>query len=624
MKTACLIVIGHVDHGKTALVHALTGIETDRLEQEKQRGLSITLGFAHCDLGGLALDLIDAPGHEDFTRAMVSGATGAQGAVLVVSAPDGIEPQTVEHLTIARLLGVPVIGVAVTKADLVAPEQMQQRITSLRAVLSESGLGEVPFFPCSALEADGLALLKDGLAQRIPHLPPAIAPQAAFLPIDRVFSLPGAGTIATGTLLGAGLTVEDAVTLHPSGRQVRIRGLQSRGADRKRVEPGGRTAVNLRGVAAEDLARGDVLVVGNSFAASHCLDIHLTLLPDAARPIGHMQELRALFGTTAAAATLRLFGKRRIAPGESGFAQLRFRHPVTGFAGQRILLRGLSPVSTLGGAVILDPLASPTRAGDHARHTVLQAAVTQDEDAIARALCDAGKGAARRVDLTRIARSHVDDLPPDCVSLGEGLFTTASQIETVSDALVRRLEAFHEAHPIRAFAPAAVCRDGAVHPNLSRHVEAGLLMKGALRRVDDRIALASHDPWANLDEAARETIGAIETRLSDAGPRPPDLSDVQGDHADLLDLLVLRGTVVLLRNVALRQTIAFHQDALDHALQDLSRHFPRPERFTTSQARTALNTSRKFIVPLLEHFDSIGATRRIDDARVIAPPETRS
>lgn len=624
MKTACLIVIGHVDHGKTTLVRALTGIDTDRLTQEKERGLSITLGFAHCTLGNVALDLIDAPGHEDFTRAMVSGATGAQGALLVISAPDGIEAQTREHLCIARLLDVPIVAVALTKVDLVASDALPHRIEEVRTALSGAGFEQVPIFPCASNQQDGLSKLTAGLETLVSQLPPATGPQDAFLPIDRVFSLPGAGTIVTGTLLGGALCVEAAVTLHPKGRQARIRGLQSRGMDRAEVSIGERTAINLRGIATDDLTRGDVLAIGDSFAASDCLDIHLSLLPETPRPLTHMQELRAHFGTLAEPATLRLLGARQIAPGQSGFAQLRFRRPVTGFAGQRILLRGLSPVTTLGAAVILDPQARPAKAGDRKRRTLLDATLVQDAAAIADALCEAGRGAGHMTDLIRLSRTQKGDLPPDCLAIGEGLFSTKAQVNLAIQGVMARLETYHAAHPIRAFAPLAEIHDKMVHQQLSRRAEDILLSDGILKRSDDRVALVRHDPWALLDKDAHHHLAEVEAMLLKAGVRPPDLAALQPTEldADLLDLLVLRGTVILLRNVALRQTIPFHHDALDRAADRLRAAFSDP--FTTSEARTVLDTSRKFIVPILEHFDSLGITQRIGDARVIAPQESRS
>lgn len=626
MKSACLIVIGHVDHGKTALVQALTGTDTDRLAQEKERGLSITLGFAHCAMPAGQLDLIDAPGHQDFTRAMVSGATGAQGALLVVSAPDGIEAQTLEHLTITSLLGVPVVAVALTKTDLIPRPDLRARCTEISAALSDRGLGQVPIFSCAARQPGGVETLKQGLAQVMPHLPPVTGPQDAFLPIDRVFTVSGAGTIVSGTLLGDALSIEGAVTVLPMGLKTRIKGLQSRGASRTQVAAGERTAVNLRGVAADGLAAGDVLCTGGSFAASECLDVHLTVSPSAARPVSHMQELRVLFGTTAQPATLRLFGARAIEPGQGGFAQLRFRRGVTGFAGQRLLLRGLSPAETLGGGVILDPLARPTKAGDTARRAVLKAALCRDLDAIADALCQANKGAGWMDDFTRLTRQRVGHLPLGYEGIGDGHFAARDHIEAVRHMILHRLQDYHAVYLIRAMAPVTVLQDRTINPQLLRHTETALLANDVLRRAGDRIALTDHDPWARLDGTDTAWIAAIGEQIAQAGMQPPDLAIFLGAQADadLLDLLVLRGTIVLLQNVALRQTIPFHAATLDRAADDLRQAFAPPAAFTTGQARAALGTSRKYIVPVLEHFDSVGITLRLGDQRIIAPPASQS
>ncbi|WP_448326297.1 selenocysteine-specific translation elongation factor [Sulfitobacter sp. M13] len=357
MTSACVIVIGHVDHGKTALVRALTGMETDRLAEEKARGLSIALGFAHCEMAGGTLDLIDAPGHEDFMRTMVSGASGAQGALLVVSAVDGVAAQTREHVQIAQLLQVPVAVVAVTKADLIPADDLPARLAAIGDAVAAQGVTRAELVPCSATTAGGVDGLRQALAAQFSDLPPRAVPAGAFLPVDRVFTLAGRGTVVTGTLLGAALSVGDALVVQPRGAATVVRGLQSRGTARKRVEIGERVAVNLRGISVEEVARGDVLC-GTAYAPSACMDVALTVSASAARPVKHMQKLRVLWGTAHEVATLRLMGGGQIAPGGTGLGQLRFKQPVVGFAGQAAVLRQLSPAATLAGAVILDPQAT--------------------------------------------------------------------------------------------------------------------------------------------------------------------------------------------------------------------------------------------------------------------------
>ncbi len=625
MKTACIIVVGHVDHGKTALVRALTGIETDRLDQEQQRGLSITLGFAHRTYASGTIDLIDAPGHEDFIHAMVAGATGAQAAMLVVSAVEGVAPQTLEHLQIARLLDVPVRVVAVTKADLVAPDDLPARLDSLQASLAAQGVNDAPLIPCSALKQGGTDRLDKAIEALLDTAVFRPVPLTPFLPIDRVFSKPGLGTVVTGTLLGGALKTGDAVSLEPAGLATTIRGLQTRGADQKAAQPGERTAVNLRGIAVEDIARGDVLSAPGGGTPSACVDVLLTILPNAPRPIKHMTDLRVLFGTAHEVATLRLMGGGQIAPGQQGLAQLRFRRSVLGYAGQRAILRTLSPAATVGGIEMLDPHANDVTSGDHLRLAVMQVTAGQDVAGIAAALCQQGKGTARLSDVARLARQSSTatwmQIKGDFAQIDADVIACKPQIAAAKSDMLARLASFHNAHPIKPMAPRGTLGAGGISPQLMRHVEAALAAEGILRVVDDQIALSTHDAWANLTDAQTDTLAEIEAQLNSGGVKPPDAKTLttNEDGPDLLALLVADARAVQLQNIALKQWLVFHSMALARAAATLRDAFPQPASFTTSQARAALGTSRKFIVPMLEHFDAQGVTQRSGDTRQMAP-----
>lgn len=626
MKSACVIVMGHVDHGKTTLVRALTGMETDTLDQEKQRGLSINLGFAYCRTPSGNVDLIDAPGHEDFIRTMVAGATGAQAAMLVISAVDGIAAQTVEHLRIAKLLAVPVRFVVVTKTDLIPPADLENRLDDLRCGLSDLGVSHIPLTVVSAeLETGYQALLK-GL-EGLLNMPPALhPPEAAFLPIDRVFTIPGRGTVVTGTLLGGDLALSDGVDLHPQNQPAAIRGLQSRGQNCARVPRGARVAVNLRGIAPQDITKGDVLGASGRFAASDCLDVELTLLGDASHVLKHMSKVRVLFGTAHAVATLRLMGGGQVAPDQKAFAQLRFTKPVTLFAGQRLVLRSLSPPETIGGAVVLDPQASAAKSGDAMRLAMMRAAVTGDARQIATALCDQGKGIARLADVARLARlpeaGMFHTLASDFTPLDGALVALNQTLAAQRADVLQKLAAFHNAHPIKRSAPRKVVHSQTFSSKLSAHVLGTLQGEGLLWLCEDQIALTRHDPWAALDQSQLNRLAQIDATLKDAGVMPPDIQTVpeHKDDPDLLDLLVAEQKAVPLFNVALKQRLVFHQDALLQAAETLRRIFPPPMSFTTGQAREALGTSRKFIVPLLEYFDIQHITIRQGDARHMTKP----
>lgn len=620
MTSACVIVIGHVDHGKTALVRALTGMETDRLAEEKARGLSIALGFAHCEMAGGTLDLIDAPGHEDFIRTMVSGASGAQGAMLVVSAVEGVAAQTREHVQIARLLQVPVAVVAVTKVDLIPEATLPARLVEIADALAAQGVTGAELVPCSATTAGGTDHLRQVLARRFNALPARAAPMGAFLPVDRAFTLAGRGAVVTGTLLGGALAVGEALTVQPSGAATVVRGLQARGAARERVAAGERVAVNLRGIALEDIARGDVICTGGQ-GATLCMDVWLTVSDMAPRPVKHMQDLRVLWGTAHEVATLRLMGGGQIAPGGAGLGQLRFKRPVVGFAGQAAVLRQLSPATTLAGAVILDPQATAVGAGDRRRLAVMQAAQQQDGAALAAALCAQGRGVALWSDLVRLARCDATAaLPTGVVRLSPEHIALADDLATVQTAVVAALQRFHADYPIKQGAALSMLQRVTPLRGLEPFAQAELHRRGEVVLRDGLVSLARHDPFAVLAPQQLARLTEIEERMRAGGTSPPDVRQFDApDDADLIALLVAQGRLVSLANIALKKQVVFHAATIGQAQRSLAASFPPPTAFTTSAARTALGTTRKFIVPLLEHLDALGMTLRDGDTRQIAP-----
>jgi len=595
-------------------------METDRLAEEKARGLSIALGFAHCEMAGGTLDLIDAPGHEDFIRTMVSGASGAQGAMLVVSAVEGVAAQTREHVQIARLLQVPVAVVAVTKVDLIPVATLPARLVEIEDALAAQGVTVAELVPCSATTAGGTDHLRQVLARRFNALPARAAPMGAFLPVDRAFTLAGRGTVVTGTLLGGALAVGAALTVQPSGAATVVRGLQARGAARERVAAGERVAVNLRGIALEDIARGDVICTGGQ-GATLCMDVWLTVSDMAPRPVKHMQDLRVLWGTAHEVATLRLMGGGQIAPGGAGLGQLRFKRPVVGFAGQAAVLRQLSPAATLAGAVILDPQATAVGAGDRRRLAVMQAAQQQDGAALAAALCAQGRGVALWSDLVRLARCDATAaLPTGVVRLSPEHIALADDLAAVQTAVVAALRRFHADHPIKQGAALSMLQRVTPLRGLVPFAQTELVRGGEVVLRDGLVSLARHDPFAVLAPQQLARLTEIEERMRAGGTSPPDVRQFDApDDADLIALMAAQGRLVSLANIALKQQVVFHAATIAQAQRSLAANFPPPTAFTTSEARTALGTSRKFIVPLLEHLDALGMTLRIGDTRQIAP-----
>lgn len=621
--TACpVIVIGHVDHGKTSLVRALTGTDTDRLPEEKARGLSITSGFAYLQRGSTVIDLVDAPGHENFIRAMVCGAAGARSAILVVSAADGVEAQTREHIAIAETLGIHAGMVVLSKADRVAPDERPGRKAAVQAALAGTAFGAAPVLFCSALTGEGiddLAAALEGLAA----LPAGAGPLAAFLAIDRVFVSEGHGVVVTGTLLGGSLEAGDNLLLSPPGETVAVRRIEVRGKNVSLAQPGERTAVNLRGVAAGRIKPGDVLHLPGAGAASLNLDAVISVSASASRPLRHMQEVRVLYGTANAVATVRLLSGKHVAPGEAAIAQLRFVSPAAAFAGQRAILRNLSPGETLGGAIILDPGASPVTSGKALRLATLEAAARGDVPALAAALAVEQGGAAQIADLCRLARAPeaavLDTLGGAFVQVSGGAIAPAALLAEARTDYLARLQAYHDTNRLKLTAPRSRVQAREVSALLAAHVEECLAAEGLIRLSGGEVALSTHQPSDYLTPHQAARMDALASQIRRGGVMPPAsaaLAETPED-VDLLALLVEAGTLIRLYNVALKQTIFFHADAVSGAIESLRAHYPGEAAFTTGEAREALKTSRKNIVPLLEHLDAAGMTRRQGDARYL-------
>jgi selenocysteine-specific elongation factor len=621
-------VIGHVNHGKSALTRALTGMETDRLKEERARGLSITLGFAWRRYDAGEIDFIDAPGHEDFIRAMVAGTTGARAVMLVVSAVEGFARQTVEHLQIAAVLGVETGVVAVTKADLLAPGDAAGVRAAVEARLATTFLAGAPIVFCSARSGHGLEPLHRHL-EDVCRDAGAQAPLAgAFLPIDRVFTRPGVGTVVTGTLRGGALRLGTEAVLQPSGLPAGLRQIQVHGAAVREAHPGGRVAALLRGVSGDEVKAGDVLCAAGAFVASAQVDAFVTLSPDGARPLRPMDTLWVMSGARRDMASARLIGAKAIFPGERGFARLRFSGPAIAFPGQRAVLRRPSPAETIGGAVILDPAPAAHRAKLAAREGVLQAALAGHVDEIAERLAqDTAAGIVSVAEVSRLARRPGPEVRLRLAPAFEAL-DTDRLVPMAAAAAARRayLDALAQAHretPARAAVPVGALRSvlAPAARTLVGLVERDLAARGAIRLAGSLVSLPSHDPFAALSPEALARLARIEAFLRDGGVSPPDaarLTDPDGADQPLLDLLVESGRAVRLRNVALRQTLVFHRDALAAARESLSDAFPNGAPFATGEARERLGTSRKFIVPLLEHFDALGWTLREGDLRRLA------
>ncbi len=598
MKTLVLAVIGHVDHGKTRLVTALTGMQTDRLAEEQRRGLSIVPGFAHRSFSGGVIDFVDLPGHADFVRATVMGLGGAGAVLIVVSAREGIQAQTHEHLLLARLLGIPRAIVAITQCDGVAVAEQEEVARSVRALVQDGPFEAAPILCCSARTGEGISALLSALETVLAQTDGAGEQQGFWLPVDRVFTVPGRGTVVTGTLLAGPLAANASVTVAPSGVALTVREVQTRGAGHAQVPAGSRVAVNLRGAGSDAVKVGDVLCAPGAGLGSRCLDVELRDV-DGVRPVQHMEKLRVLIGTAQTVA--------RVRRGTGRAARLEFDTPMSAFAGQRAVLRRLSPGQTCAGIKVLDPV--PTARWDKAHRAVVEAAAHGPTRTIAAAYGTRVIPLAELARLARVDESAVQGmLGSEYVAIAPGLLVSRKRARQEEHALLSALAAYHQAHPLRPVVLRDVFKGKLA---LLPYLETELNGRGLIGLDHSGLWLAGHNPIEEMSNEDRQLFDAAERALLQGGARPPSVG-----NPDFEALLLHEGRAVRLHNVALGQWVMFHRRALVDAAQTLRESFDGT--FTTGQARALLQTSRKFIVPLLEHFDSTGITKRDGEVRRIA------
>ena len=633
LNTLLVGVIGHVDHGKTALVRALTGVETDRLKEERDRGVSIVPGFAllACERG--EIDLVDLPGHERFVRAMVSGATGMRAVLLAVDANEGIKPQTVEHLEIARLIGVRRGVLALTKADLASPETVEARSAEIAAAAARAGIAADPVIATSTLTGHGIRTLSAALTGLLAETASATDDGFPYLPVDRVFSRAGFGTVVTGTLRRGRLAVGDTVEIAPGGRSAVVRGLQIHGRSVESAEPGRRTAVALRGVGLDEIARGQALCLPGLLAPSRWLDVAITAAASAEAALPAGSACRLLFGTTEVEARLRLLDRDALEPGASAQGQLHLAEAATVPAREPFVLRLDSPSQTVAGGRVLDP-ASRRRRRNDCRVTADLAAIAAGRpgEALAVRLAQAGAAGASLPELARLAGAAPDRVRRLLIASGAReiaeRFVGAPAFSALRTGALAGLSHHHHDHPLEhGIAIERLARSLALTEALTTAVLRDLAATGEATQAGTLWRKADFDPARNETETARR----LEQMFRRAGLNPPDEAEAIGRdlrRREALTYLVGAGAVIRAIDRVQRRAVLFHKEAVADARTRLARAFPEaatPESgFLAREAGSTLGISRKFSIPLLEHLDATGFTRRAGDRRVIVALEPRA
>jgi len=617
---------GHIDHGKTALVKALTGVDTDRWEEEKRRGITIDLGFAPLPLGGgVQASVVDVPGHEGFVKNMLAGATGIDVALLVIAADEGFMPQTEEHLAIVELLGVRRGVPVVTKRDLVDDEWLALVQTEVAERLKTSRVRWEPPIAVSAVTGAGLDVLRGALARVAADLPDRASDDLFRLPIDRVFAVAGAGTVVTGSTWSGTVAVGDSLRVLPLDREVRVRSIEVHGETTDRAVPGRRTALALVGINKDEVDRGHVAVTGLGWAATKTLDVALELLPSVRKPLAVRTRVRVHLGT--AEVLGRVAQVRSIAPGEIRLARLLLERPLLARGGDRFVVRSFSPVTTIGGGVVLDPF--PPK-----RPRVSERGFSGEQpagDRLARLVDEAGlRGVAVRDLPVRLGilpsevAGAIDRAGKSVLAAGEVLVARRALSAEV-ERLGGLVAAHHETHPLdpglslqalRAAVTAPTRRGGEV----SEAVLDVLLEHGVKKQAFEVAGAVVRRPgWkATLASHAGDSGDRLVRRLAEARWQVPTVAELQQEFADLavpplLAHLAREGGVeqVDQERYAAKPALEEFRRALEAALQELGRATP-------AQLRDRTGLTRKYLIPLLEWADRRGITKRQGDARVLA------
>jgi selenocysteine-specific elongation factor len=631
LKQIILGTAGHIDHGKTSLIKAVTGTDTDRLKEEKERGITIELGFASLDLpNGQHVGIVDVPGHEKFVKNMVAGATGIDIVVMVIAADEGVMPQTREHMEICTLLGIKHGFVALTKIDMVDEEWLELAVEDVREFTADTFLENAPIVPVSAVKEKGLQEFISILETICKQVPERSLSSLFRLPVDRVFTMKGFGTVITGSLISGRVQVGDAVMIYPSMVTSRVRGIQVHNQGVNVAEAGQRTAINFQGLEKAAITRGEMLAMPGTLKPSFMVDLQLQYLASNKKPIKNRTRVRFHTGTSEILGNLVLLDREELPPGEKVTVQLRLDEPVCLVKDDRFVIRSYSPVRTIGGGQVLNPIPP--------KHKRFKADVVQGlqsiaerspEELIAYYIDQTGHAGAAFSDLVLMTNITEKSLEQQLQALlsrktvllvdrDSRIYMHTNSFQQLRQDLTGHLERYHKTNPLKAGMPKEELKTK-LAPNLSPKLF-NLLMNqmlkdGDISAVEDTVHLASHTVALGADqEDIRDRI--IET-YKESGLQPPYFKELgkqlTADPArarDVLNLLVKEG-----RLVKVKEDLFFDTDAVARLKQRLVEFLTVHGEISTPQFKEMTAASRKYVIPLIEFFDSQNFTIRIGDIR---------
>ncbi|MDZ4165801.1 MAG: selenocysteine-specific translation elongation factor [Smithellaceae bacterium] len=633
MKHIILGTAGHVDHGKTSLIRVLTGIDTDRLKEEKERGITIELGFAHLALpSGQIIGIVDVPGHERFVRTMVAGATGIDIIALVIAADEGVMPQTREHLQICSLLGIKRGLVALTKVDLVDEEWLELVTSEVRDFLQDTFLEDAPILPLSAATGSGL----DEFISTLDRIASAVEEDydcgILRLPIDRIFTMKGFGTVVTGTLISGMVSPGDSVEILPAAIPVKIRGVQVHNQAASSAHSGQRTALNIQGAEKASLNRGDVLAQPGYLKPARRLDVYLSCLPENRKKIKHRSLVRFHTGTNEVMARLSLLDREELQPGQSCYAQLFLAAPAVGMATDRFVIRSYSPVTTVGGGEIIDPEAKKIKR--HVGSLINDLEILREgtrEEKVLGMITRAGLVGLKLKELTAKTGIRQEDLRPAVKSLlskkqailiqpEDTLVVAAAVFAVLQEKILTRLLDYHRRFPLKPGMGKEELRETSgrfIHSRLFNSALKNLENQGRL--ILEREIVRYSDHRIDLNDGLEKIKDDILRAYLASGLTPPDSSEVLARFSDqrekvegVFQLLTKEGLLVRIRESYYlhRDVLSGLQDAYLTLLQERGKAAPADFKELTG-------VSRKYLIPLMEYFDMSKFTIRSGEYRIL-------
>lgn len=631
MKQIILGTAGHIDHGKTSLIKALTGIDTDRLKEEKLRGITIELGFASLELpSGQRVGIVDVPGHEKFIRNMVAGATGIDIVAMVIAADEGVMPQTKEHLDICTLLDIRHGVIVLSKIDLVDDEWLELVMDDVRDFTKGTFLEGAPIIPVSSTTGVGLSDLIHSLERLCTTIPQRSSLGLFRLPVDRVFVMRGFGTVVTGSLVSGNIHVGETIMIYPEEIQAKVRGIQVHNQNVDMAVAGMRTAINLQGLEKSAIKRGDVVARPYTMRPSYMLDVSLTYLKGNDKPLKNRTRVRFHAGTNEILGLIILLDREELAPGEEGIAQIRLDAPTVAMKDDRFVIRSYSPIYTVGGGLIINPIPRKHKRFKDRMVADLRGLIKSDPEGIityhtARSGL-MGIGFNDLIIVTNMTETildqHINRLLSRKVIIQvdseDRMFIHSSAFNKLCEKVVSVLESYHQKNPLKGGMPKEELKSrlpALLESKLFNRAVLELTKKGEIIQEKDTIRLSGHTVALKANQI--KIRQKIEQTYLQSGLQPPYFKDIlesigedTNEAKEVLFHMLEEGLLI-----KVKENLFFHKDVLERLKNDLVDYLKRNGEINTQQFKEITHTSRKYTIPLIEYFDSTKVTIRIGDVR---------